>query len=133
MSSPQSSPAKERFDMFAVMRERANRLAELKSQGIPDGSLGSLLLSSVQSLSVPTPDPSSIPLPHKESFPTDSSKDEVPEECSAEVEEDKTASPVVEDPVSSSPQGQDPSKAKETNKVKQEEGRVYIRNPMLLP
>lgn len=118
--------------MFMVMRERANRLAELKSQGIPDGSLGSLLLSSVQSLSVPTPDPSSIPLPHKESLPIDSAKDEVKEEGSAEVEEGKTGAPMVEDQVSLSPLGQDASKPKEANKGKQEEGRDYFRITMLL-
>lgn len=112
--------------MFAVMRERANRLAELKSQGIPDGSLGSLLLSSVQSLPVPTPDPSSIPLPLKESLPTDSAKEEVKEEASPEVEECKPVAPVVEEPVILVPQEQDTSKYKEASKGKSEEGKVYF-------
>lgn len=117
--------------MFAVMRERASRLAELKSQCIPDGSLGSLLLSSVQSLSVAAPDPSSIPLPNKESLPTDSAKDGLKEEGIAEVEEGKSAPSVVEDLVTLSPQGQDASKPKEASKGKQEEGKVDFRFPML--
>lgn len=115
------------------MRERANRLAELKSQGVPDGSLGSLLLSAAASVqsggpagmpqSVPTADPSSIPLPQKESLPSDSpARNEAVEESCAGVEEEEKTEDVMEDLVVSQSQDQDSSKSKEGGKSKPDEG-----------
>lgn len=115
------------------MRERASRLAELKNQGIPDGSLGSLLLSAAANVqssggggvpqSVPTSDPSSIPLPQKDLLQADSPpREEAEAESSVAIEEDKPAD-VADDTVSMLSPEQDASKARDGSKNKQDEGK----------
>lgn len=115
------------------MRERASRLAELKNQGIPDGSLGSLLLSAAANVqsggggggvsqSVPTSDPSSIPLPQKDLLQADSPpREEAEAESIVAIDEDKPAD-VADDTVSMLSPEQDASKARDGSKNKQDEG-----------
>lgn len=118
------------------MRERANRLAELKSQGIPDGSLGSLLLSAAASVqaggpagapqSLSTTDPGSIPLPQKESLLGESpARDEAVEETCVGVEEEDKTEDVMED-LGAPSQDQDSTKSKDGGKSKQDEGKWHL-------